>query len=103
MKFMGLKNSLFRYVRLGRAYWSSVLPTYMVFFVTARCNARCEHCFYWREVESADSSLELSFSEIKKISGNLPGLAQISLTGGEPFLRKDFSEIIKVFYQLSGT
>ena len=23
------------------------LPLHLTFFVTARCNAKCKHCFYW--------------------------------------------------------
>lgn len=75
------------------------LPLQLGLFVTAKCNLRCRHCFYWQNLNA--SSQELSLEEIEKISKGLPNLLLLSLTGGEPFLREDLPEIAKVFYRNS--
>jgi len=46
-------------------------------------------------------SEEWSLEEIEKIAGQFSGLYQLSLTGGEPTLRKDLPEIIEIFYRIS--
>ena len=28
------------------------MPVYLLMFVTNRCAARCEHCFYWSELNT---------------------------------------------------
>lgn len=72
---------------------------YVDFFVTGRCNLRCKHCFYIENIENASKSRELTFDEIKKISGNLGKIYYLTLTGGEATLREDLTDIIKVFYK----
>ena len=72
------------------------LPVYVIFYVTSRCNYRCRMCFYWKEIENPNKD-ELNLEEIEKISKNFGKLLQLSLTGGEPFLRDDLPEICKIF------
>jgi MoaA/NifB/PqqE/SkfB family radical SAM enzyme len=76
--------------------------TYLIFFVTGRCNARCELCFYWDNIVAADRGRELTLDEIRRISAGLPNLPYLTLTGGEPFMRDDLAEIAEVFYRQSG-
>jgi MoaA/NifB/PqqE/SkfB family radical SAM enzyme len=71
-------------------------PGYVIFFVTNRCNFRCDFCFYYDEIEKGTKPNELSLDEIRKMAPNIGPLLQLSLTGGEPFLRKEFAEITKV-------
>jgi MoaA/NifB/PqqE/SkfB family radical SAM enzyme len=71
-------------------------PTSIVFFITKKCNAKCKHCFYWKEINTKES--ELNLKEIKEISKSLKHIPKINLTGGEPFLRKDLVEVCKIFY-----
>ncbi|MBI2027132.1 MAG: radical SAM protein, partial [Deltaproteobacteria bacterium] len=75
----------------------------MVLFVTAVCNARCEFCFYWEEIESAKSKLELTLDEYKQISCHLKHLYYLSIGGGEPFTRLDLPQILEAFYRNSST
>lgn len=77
---------------------TSKLP-YIVFFITSRCNLKCKHCFYWKKIESFNKEEELNFDEIQKISKNLGKIYYLTLTGGEPTLRNDLIDIIKVFYK----
>jgi MoaA/NifB/PqqE/SkfB family radical SAM enzyme len=88
-------------VRAARFVFSR-LPTQLVFFVTARCNARCAHCFYWNEIENADRARELSLEEIEKIAKGFGHVKLLSLTGGEPTLRKDLPQIAQIFRKHNG-
>ena len=87
------------YLRKGAKVFNkhNILPEYVTFFVTNECNARCEHCFYWKELGAPVNALSLG--EIEKISGTMGDFLFLLLTGGEPFLRNDFSEIVKIFYK----
>ena len=77
--------------------------TYLILFVTGRCNARCELCFYWDSIVSADRARELTLDEIERVSRGFPNLPYLTLTGGEPFLRDDLPEIATAFYRNSDT
>src|SRR3989339_1052849 len=74
---------------------------YAIFFVTARCNAKCKTCFYWQNADNAGKN-ELTADEYLSISQKWKNLFHISLTGGEPLLRDDLPEIISHFYRNSG-
>ena len=74
---------------------SLTTPTAIILYVTNRCNLKCDHCFYWDSLNK--DSYELSVEEISKIVDSLQHLISLSLTGGEPFLRKDLSEIVEIF------
>ena len=54
-------------VGLKRVLVRNGLPVQIINYVTSRCNLRCEHCFYWKELD-ADHSHELSLNEIKSIA-----------------------------------
>ncbi|MGL1862844.1 MAG: radical SAM protein [Pseudodesulfovibrio sp.] len=69
---------------------------FLIFFVTNRCNFNCPFCFYREEIEKGKKEQELSLEEITQFAKKAGPIAQISLTGGEPFLRKDFTEVAKV-------
>lgn len=59
--------------------------------VTYRCNAKCYMCNTWQY--PTDKKEEITLSDIEKIPGNLKFL---NITGGEPFLRDDIEEIVKI-------
>ena len=77
-------------------------PSHVVLFVTARCNARCNHCFYWKEIQEAKRETELTLDEIEKISKNFRHIKLLSVTGGEPSLRDDLPDIIHIFHKNNG-
>lgn len=87
-----------RYCRLAHRLLKKerALPFYLIFFVTSRCNARCSHCFYVKNV--AGQREELSLEEIRKLTKSIGEIFQVNLTGGEPFLREDLPEIARAFY-----
>lgn len=94
------RNFLTEAVHFLRSYFSPY-PSYLILFITAVCNARCKHCFYWKEIASADARKELKLPELEKIASSLD-LIYLSIGGGEPFLRADLVEVVKAFYERSG-
>ena len=71
-------------------------PKSMSFELTARCNNNCKHCYInLPRDDAAAQSLELSLEKIEDIADQAManGVLWCLLTGGEPILRKDFSEI----------
>ena len=71
-------------------------PNYLIFFVTARCNLRCPHCFYLEEINSAVSSKELKINELEQMTKKAPFLFHVSFTGGETFVRNDIDKIVRI-------
>jgi radical SAM protein with 4Fe4S-binding SPASM domain len=66
----------------------------ITFFVTGKCNAACGYCFYSKELNLAKR--ELSLMEIEKIFSSFGPLFRVLISGGEPFLRPDLPEIIRI-------
>lgn len=78
------------------------IPKEFVFFVTNRCPLRCNHCFYWRSL--THDATELDFEQIKAISSSFKyPIYNMTLTGGEPFLRDDLAEICNLFSKYNKT
>lgn len=70
-----------RYIRT--AHWS----------ITGKCNYRCKHCY----MSAPDARLgELDHDTIMSMVQQLIdcGVQEVSLTGGEPLVRRDFMEIV---------
>jgi radical SAM protein with 4Fe4S-binding SPASM domain len=63
--------------------------------VTPRCNLRCQHCYLPFPQRAGPHRDELSQAEIRRILDEIAdaGCLWLLLTGGEPFLRRDFLEI----------
>lgn len=74
-------------------------PNYVIFFVTARCNAACPMCFYQANMDKNAAKDELSVAEYEKIARQIEYINVLGISGGEPFLRRDLAEIIQVFYR----
>lgn len=69
-------------------------PPFMIIFINSICNLTCEHCFYWKELNKRD---DLTFAEFEKLSLELDSFENLNLSGGEPFLRKEFADICELF------
>ncbi len=78
-------------------YLTRAHPVSFVHFVTNRCNARCDFCFIDFD-DPATRVGELTLDEIDRLSRTLgPNLKNVNLTGGEPFARKDMTEIARLY------
>jgi len=71
------------------------MPEQVIFFITNKCNLACAHCFYWANLNKEVN--EVTLEEIERFSRSLGNFSFLTLTGGEPFLRQDIPEIIKIF------
>ncbi|MDD5331706.1 MAG: radical SAM protein [Candidatus Nanoarchaeia archaeon] len=78
-------------------------PLNLVYYITNNCNLRCKHCFYWKNLNKNNKN-ELTQEELIKIAKSLKHpLNVLSITGGEPFLRKDIVEVCDLFYKHNNT
>ncbi len=89
IKLVQLLRSTNREKRLGT----------VIFFITSRCNAKCETCFYHEELNRPG---DLTFAQIERVSQTMPAITDLWLSGGEPTLRHDASEIIDMFVRGNG-
>ncbi len=74
-------------------------PPFVILFINSLCNMQCEHCFYWQNLNRPD---DLSFPELVDLSKQLGRIENLNLSGGEPFLRKEFAAICRQFIRQNG-
>ncbi len=85
-----------RAVRRGLA--APVSPLVLTFSVTGACQSRCKTCRIG-ERHQADPSIaarDLSLDEIERIFATTGPVTFFNVSGGEPFLRKDLAQIIRL-------
>ncbi len=85
-----MKTAMEMALGLIRAKYFSA-PFYVHFYVTERCNLQCKMCNIWKR-----KSNEMTLKEIEQSAKMLKGLKaqHIVITGGEPLLRPDISDIV---------
>ncbi len=71
---------------------------YVRLAVTDRCNLRCQYCMPAQGIDIVPRKELLSYKEMYRIIRVLTelGVTKIRLTGGEPFVRKDFIGFLKM-------
>ncbi len=76
-------------------------PFDLDFAVTYRCNLRCIQCNVWRQYLEHPERVkdELSRDEIRKIFTSYGGFKVLGITGGEPYMREDLKEILKIIIE----
>jgi cyclic pyranopterin phosphate synthase len=77
---------------------------YLRISVTDRCDLRCIYCMPLEGVPQISHSEILSYEEIRAVVQGAAalGINKIRLTGGEPLVRADFSELVKILSQIEG-
>lgn len=73
------------------------LPIAGNFELTSRCNFRCRMCYIHDQQNTdlaAEQWIQIGQEAVKQ------GMVFLLLTGGEPFLRPDFTEIYEALYQM---
>jgi MoaA/NifB/PqqE/SkfB family radical SAM enzyme len=78
---------------LKRVMIKSKYPVHLIQYVTARCNLRCQHCFY-KETLNAKEPGEMQIDEMINAAKKLSPFLWYSITGGEVFIRSDFKELV---------
>lgn len=71
--------------------------------VTDRCNLRCTYCME-EEVEFMDRKELLTFEEITRFVrvGATLGIDKIRLTGGEPLMRRELEQLVRMLCAIPG-
>jgi AdoMet-dependent heme synthase len=91
-----------RHVRLSRRAATQsdrFTPPFLIVFINSICNLTCEHCFYWESLNKKD---DLTFEEFDRLTSELGAVENLYLSGGEPFLRPEFAEIVELFLTRNG-
>jgi MoaA/NifB/PqqE/SkfB family radical SAM enzyme len=103
---LGLAKAALRTVRYHVRDWAGMVrPLKLRIGLTNRCNARCVMCNIWKQEDNTAPALphEISVEELDTILTRnarlLAELRHVSLTGGEPTLRRDFVEIWRVLHR----
>jgi MoaA/NifB/PqqE/SkfB family radical SAM enzyme len=92
---MNVMKRIVRHARLTMTNYATLpSPPFLVLFINSICNMKCEHCFYWTSLNKRD---DLTKDEIFELSRSLGKIENLNLSGGEPFLRREFSEICRQF------
>lgn len=71
------------------------LPTDISIITTYRCPMRCQMCNIWKN--PTDKQKEIQPEELEM----LPNFKFVNLTGGEPFIREDLEDIVKIMFTKS--
>ncbi len=71
--------------------------TYLRLAVTDRCNLRCQYCMPEQGIDIVKRQELLTYKEMYRITRVLSelGVDKVRLTGGEPFVRKDFVNFLE--------
>ena len=71
--------------------------TYLRLAVTDRCNLRCKYCMPAHGIDIVKRQELLTYKEMYRITRVLSelGVDKVRLTGGEPFVRKDFMNLLE--------
>ncbi len=74
----------------ARAYNAQgILPDRYCFILTNRCNLRCDFCFQ----DKKPNKNAMNGDDWIKLAEQLPDYARVTMTGGEPFVFKDFNKV----------
>ena len=89
---MNLKYKFNLVSRIAKSLVWQRMPNYAVIFIDGRCNMHCDFCCY--AAMDARNSSTISPEDWGRIFKRADSLLHLTVTGGEPFLRKDFVDII---------
>jgi len=98
-------NPINRFAKHAKLQWKNLAvpgvssPPFVILFINSICNMKCEHCFYWQELNGPD---DLTLDELINLSRQLGPIENLNLSGGEPFIRKEFGAICRQFITHNG-
>ncbi|MFK5878158.1 MAG: GTP 3',8-cyclase MoaA [Flavobacteriaceae bacterium] len=72
--------------------------SYLRLAITDRCNLRCQYCMPAHGIDIVNREELLTYKEMYRITRVLSelGVNKVRLTGGEPFVRKDFMSFLEM-------
>ncbi|HID57105.1 TPA: GTP 3',8-cyclase MoaA [Candidatus Poribacteria bacterium] len=83
--------------------WGRII-NYMRISITDRCNLKCIYCTPTGGTRKLPREELLSFEEIEQIvrAGAMIGVEKVRITGGEPLMRRDLDELIRMIRAIDG-
>lgn len=90
MKLSELTSRIPRYMAARRGM-KAPLPANMTFSVIDRCNMACRTCGIWKNRDTDEMAVEEYESVVDPLD-----LYWVTISGGEPFMREDFAELMDV-------
>ena len=87
-----MNNSLNIISRVFKSIFFNQIPNYAVIYVDGRCNMHCGFCVH--AAVDARKTPVISPEQWGSVFKKAKSLLHLTITGGEPFLRKDFVEIV---------
>ena len=88
-------------VKAATCFGRRITPPFVTLYVTARCDERCIHCFYWDEL-NPKPNVDFTLAEFERVLGSMGEIFNLFIGGGEPFLRADLAEIVLAAYRTNG-
>ncbi|MFQ6087364.1 MAG: radical SAM/SPASM domain-containing protein [Candidatus Methanofastidiosia archaeon] len=92
--------------KIARFTYKTQGPLFLNMALTYRCNSKCQMCNIWKTYKknSQKATQELRIQDYERFFNDnkkyLKDLLQIAITGGEPFLREDLVELVKIIHKL---
>ena len=97
---MNIKYKINLLSRITKSILFNKMPNYAVIFIDGRCNMHCDFCCY--AAMDARNSSNIMPEDWGRVFKRAKSLLHLTITGGEPFLRKDLTEIISEIVKNSG-
>jgi len=101
MKNLRLGMSIISYNLYKLIGYPKTNPVFLTFSVNDWCNCKCKMCNIWKNDSEEEVKKELTLDEIKEIFSKFGDIYWITITGGEPFLKKNLVDIVKIIYEMS--
>jgi len=106
MDFVDILRFLKYYIGYNLFYYlgsPKILPKIITYSVNDYCNMRCKTCYIWKNniIILEKMKEELKPFEVDKIFKKIGKVFWITITGGEPFMKKDLEEILEIILRNS--
>ena len=96
---------IYKYLQILFGFLNTILPKGLKLSplvlrirITNKCNLHCDFCYLSGSLNIGETN-HLTIDEWKKIINNLPRWTIVDITGAEPFLAKDFKEVLTLLLE----
>ena len=97
---MTIKNKINITNRVFKSIFLNEMPNYAIVYIDGRCNMKCGFCIH-AAVDARKTPL-MSPENWGSVFKRAKSLLHVTITGGEPFIRNDFVEILSNIIDSSG-
>lgn len=82
-------------IEMSKTEGYEIFLQHVQFEVTGKCNMRCQHCRAWNEPRE-DLPLSVMKNVLDFVAAESEGKFGVTISGGEPFVRNDLAEIVRL-------